>query len=1418
MTVLTTEAFVDQLLDTFTAQGVTFDDLAATKTAAVSLFTGWLGGDNAIPADLGRKLTTQIGVYNAEVLARYDFWTVPAAGGPHGDGTYDLVLPDGTTTQIPGLAKMLQSTAKGDPGGVAFTWSSTTTDGDPGAGGLRYNSGTISSVSKLFFDLTEVGGVDVTAWLESFDDSATTGAKGYLYITQADTPAKWSVWAVTGAVETASGYRKVPVAYLGGVKPTAAARVAVSFVPAGVQGASFLYGSGAPSGGLGTDGDTYLNITNGDFYGPKAAGAWGSPASSGLSGFTAAAAASQAAAETARGGSETAQAAAEAAQAAAIAAAQALGYVEAWTSVAGLTKQSATGTNPSTFTVTQVGGGGLDIVLSSQATICLYPTRFSYAAGGRSRYRATWSPTAITGTNCRAGLSVGAAGANVTARRHYIYRGDGMVYRVGDANSGATVLLAADASRVYGVGDTVSLQLDVTTGGVGTLTITKPNGATETVAVGEAIPDGVVWINTSTQGTVRFASLSAERVASYLVDDMAAQSGLIAANTANITTLTASTTALQAKAGASFSYGTTTGLEVERTLDGLTTGLTYSSAGGGGLSVSVSSSYVNRIYCFHNGYTHTVGVDRFALAATVSTISGSTVAVGISVGAGYGESGTARVTYLLRSDGTLFSISDAEVAGTVFLSTDSRLAFTAPATVGMELEVDETGAGTLTAIGPTGTRVAVAVTGVPLGKAWAAWRGYGAGVISSLGAQGYPSMLKPTVAAVTGLQSTVVQAARTSVGDGTDTLAGVPSFTLEQAISGAALSSVVVSAASPGVRFAATVADSFSALPTGHVYRGGEASYVATVLVNSMTSLWAGLTFGEGTAKRTYAYSNSGAVFWTPWSFANNAVLSSSSTRDFTAGDTVTIRMDIAADQSAVITVTEPGGATFSGGVTGVPLGPVALARRGVADCTFTQLAVSTLPAKVVERIEAVEAAVAAARPDGYERLQGQVEALERLAGLTRVRAPLDFGFEPDFAIYRKADGSFAYGYDHKSRRPCSEVSADHVYYVAPDTGSDSNAGTAAAPFATLGKALDGVTGSVLVRVKTGLWDQSKGLNGVTIAATAVAIEGWGAGKAVFSAHFAGLSWSAVSGNPGVYQATLPGTMVGRVWDASHLDGAGLYSSLTARSNLSQVAATADSWWLDGTTLYVRTFDSRAPDSAIRVYKDISILTWAVPGGVLWLDRVALEGGAYALHAAWTGATRGDLYARDGWARYAYTAPGGVSIDGPIDCVFERFPADKNRLDGHNYHGDGSAANAPTSVELDSGSTGNGYSGGSNNSSTTHNLGLVIRVSTAAGSAYKDSEKRTIHDIETCRSWNLGLTVGASRTAGEEGASIVAGHPTTSPDASRMWLDSCTILAGSPYALMTYQTAVIYAYNLTRNGVSDYAGANVVAWTPEDEL
>src|SRR5215831_19172167 len=53
--------------------------------------------------------------------------------------------------------------------------------------------------------------------------------------------------------------------------------------PAGPQGPAgysprYIVAAGAPSNGVGNNGDMYINSSNGDVYGPKTSGAWGAVA------------------------------------------------------------------------------------------------------------------------------------------------------------------------------------------------------------------------------------------------------------------------------------------------------------------------------------------------------------------------------------------------------------------------------------------------------------------------------------------------------------------------------------------------------------------------------------------------------------------------------------------------------------------------------------------------------------------------------------------------------------------------------------------------------------------------------------------------------------------------------------------------------------------------------------------------------------------------------------------------------------------------------------------------------------------------------------------------------------------------------------------------------------------------------------
>jgi len=231
-TSITTEAMVDQLFDLLTDQGVAFDDLAAAKAAARSIFQNWLGGDNALPAETMRTALNVLGRQNGFVLNQFAFTTTPHDGGPDGDGEVDILLPDGTLERIPGLAKLREQMAKGDPGGVSFSFAEETDASDPGDGGLRLNDSVPGSATAIYVDDLERGGADVSGWIEAF--GAPTGTpKGIWTLLEAAT-GKLLVFSVTGAPTDAGGYWSVPVAYLAGQGGFAAdGHLVTLFAPAG---------------------------------------------------------------------------------------------------------------------------------------------------------------------------------------------------------------------------------------------------------------------------------------------------------------------------------------------------------------------------------------------------------------------------------------------------------------------------------------------------------------------------------------------------------------------------------------------------------------------------------------------------------------------------------------------------------------------------------------------------------------------------------------------------------------------------------------------------------------------------------------------------------------------------------------------------------------------------------------------------------------------------------------------------------------------------------------------------------------------------------------------------------------------------------------------------------------------------------
>ena len=101
-------------------------------------------------------------------------------------------------------------------GGLLYTFSTTTSDSDPGAGQIRLNNGTLGSVSQIFIDDSTAasGNPDVSAFILTWDDSTQTSDRGQVTITKKSAQQNFATYKISGASTDASGYVKLAVTHV----------------------------------------------------------------------------------------------------------------------------------------------------------------------------------------------------------------------------------------------------------------------------------------------------------------------------------------------------------------------------------------------------------------------------------------------------------------------------------------------------------------------------------------------------------------------------------------------------------------------------------------------------------------------------------------------------------------------------------------------------------------------------------------------------------------------------------------------------------------------------------------------------------------------------------------------------------------------------------------------------------------------------------------------------------------------------------------------------------------------------------------------------------------------------------------------------------------------------------------------------
>jgi len=188
-----------------------FTDDASTRASKLLSFSS---DGNSIEATTGR--VNSVSVSNVAV-----------SGGASQDATVSfndttgalaLGIPVGSTgaTGSTGSGGAAGSDGADGVGGLLYTFSTTTSDADPGAGVLRLNNGTLGSVSQIFIDDSTAasGNPDVSAFLLTWDDSTQTSDRGQVTITKKAAQQNFATYKISGASTDASGYVKLVVTHV----------------------------------------------------------------------------------------------------------------------------------------------------------------------------------------------------------------------------------------------------------------------------------------------------------------------------------------------------------------------------------------------------------------------------------------------------------------------------------------------------------------------------------------------------------------------------------------------------------------------------------------------------------------------------------------------------------------------------------------------------------------------------------------------------------------------------------------------------------------------------------------------------------------------------------------------------------------------------------------------------------------------------------------------------------------------------------------------------------------------------------------------------------------------------------------------------------------------------------------------------
>lgn len=630
---------------------------------------------------------------------------------------------------------------------------------------------------------------------------------------------------------------------------------------------------------------------------------------------------------------------------------------------------------------------------------------------------------------------------------------------------------------------------------------------------------------------------------------------------------------------------------------------------------------------------------------------------------------------------------------------------------------------------------------------------------------------------------------------------GGSTSTLTSAASGSGLSLTVASGGSQRIFVIS------SEITVKHADGVAQLSLSGKLLSGSSTSL--GISIGAaGADRRTYFWRNDGQVFSATDAESYTVLAAAGAARVIAVDETVTLALLRNADGTGQLRLRRSNGDEVTVGLAGIPAGPVFVAVRGTGSWLYSGLRADGWSDALTRKLAELPT------PADLAAVQADVSALAESVAFTtatvvtnqqraaRVYPPRGYdGLVPAFGIYRAGGGVFYTDLDPRSRMPFALADATQTLYVAT-TGSDAAAGTPEAPLKSIRTAVHNRTGKVVVYIAGGLYDRSIAWTTGEPNCDLIVLP-WRGGPGgdspwISSMHHAGLSWTATSGQPNVYQATI--VSVSTVYDYSEPDQYGDPVPLVPVGSVAAVAAQAGSYYVDGTTIYVRTADDRAPDSFLRVYSNQRNGLFRASNKGFYIEGGRFEGGTHPLHVQSVDGLRNVFTAVDVGVFCAGGSTGKnlLAVEGNVDAVLFGVYGARSQLDGLNYHWFNGSGPAPDVVEINCNIRSCGQDAtGTNNCSTMHDGGSIVRINCR----FRDAQNRCVHDINDSRSWNLGVSAAYSiGPSGSTSVGFAAGFD--SEDATLMWLDECATV-GYTYDVQANGASEVYVSRLESEGEFD---------------